>query len=111
MLEQHVRPSDTLFVFPYRPVAYFLTQARNPTRYSFLQPGMFPEGDANQALRELQAEPPHWLIYSDVPDAEILRLWPVSDPARLHMTGIESFIRDRYRKVDQSSELQLLELK
>lgn len=111
MLQQHVRPSDTLFVFPYRPVAYFLTAARNPTRYSFMQPGMFPESDANQALRELQAEPPHWLIYSDVPDAEILRIWPVSDPARLHMTGIESFIRDRYRKIDQSSELQLLELK
>ena len=53
-LQQRVSPADTLFVFPYRPIFYFLTRARNPTRYSFLQPGMFPPTDAQQALAELR---------------------------------------------------------
>lgn len=111
MLQQQVRPADTLFVFPYRPIVYFLTLARNPTRYSFLQPGMFPESDATRALEELRSEPPRWMVFMDVPDSEYLRIWPGSDPARMRMTGIESFIRERYRRVDQSADLQLLELK
>ena len=111
MLQREVRPADTLFVFPYRPILYFLTLARNPTRYSFLQPGMFPESDVRQALAELQSEPPQWMIYLDIPDSEFFRLWPGSDPARMHMPGIESFIRERYRRVNQSSDFQLLELK
>jgi hypothetical protein len=111
MLQQQVRPSDTLFVFPYRPMVYFLTLARNPTRYSFLQPGMFPESDAGQALEELRTEPPRWMVYMDIPDSEFLRIWPGSDPSRMRMSGIESFIRERYRKVDQSSGFQLLELR
>ncbi|MGA3187924.1 MAG: hypothetical protein ABSF22_12515 [Bryobacteraceae bacterium] len=111
MLQQQVRPSDTLFVFPYRPIVYFLTQARNPTRYSFLQPGMFPESDASQALADLRKEPPRWVVYMDIPDSEFLRIWPGSDPARMRMPGIESFIHERYKKIDQSSGFQLLELK
>jgi hypothetical protein len=111
MLEQQVNPADTLFVFPYRPIVYFLTLARNPTRYSFLQPGMFPESDALEAFAELNTEPPHWMVYMDIPDSEFLRLWPGSDPSRLRMPGIESFIHNRYRRVKQSSDFQLLELK
>jgi hypothetical protein len=111
MLQKQVRPADTLFVFPYRPFWYFLTQARNPTRYSFLQPGMFPESDVRQALAELQSEPPHWMVYMEIPDSEFFRIWPGSDPARMRMPGIESFIRERYRRVNQSSDFQLLELK
>lgn len=110
MLEQ-VRPTDTLFVFPYRPIIYFLTLARNPTRYSFLQAGMFPKSDVRQALAELETEPPRWIVYMDVPDSEIFRIWPGSDPTRMRMPGIESFIRERYEKVDQSSDFQLLGLK
>ncbi len=111
MLNAHIHPSDTLFVFPYRPVLYFLTLTRNPTRYSFLQPGMFPESDTRIALQELQAEPPRWMVFMDIPESEFLRLWPGSDPGRLRIPGIESFIHDRYRKVDQVSDFQLLELR
>ena len=110
MLEGHIRPADTLFVFPYRPIFYFLTLTRNPTRYSFMQPGMFPESDAKLALEELETEPPHWMVFMDIPDSEFLRIWPGSDPNRMRMPGIESFIHRRYRKVDQVADFQLLKL-
>ena len=78
MLQQQVRPSDTLFVFPYRPMVYFLTLARNPTRYSFLQPGMFPESDAQRAasLDGLYGYPrfgvpPHLARKRSLPDAHV----------------------------------------
>src|SRR5579863_538242 len=35
-----VHPGQALFVYPYSPIQYFVTQARNPTRFSYLAPGM-----------------------------------------------------------------------
>jgi len=109
MLQSHVHPSDTLFVYPYRPLAYFLTLARNPTRYSFLQPGMFPESDETLALEELEAQPPRWVFYMDLSPDQFLRIWPASDPRRLRMPRIESFLKSNYQKVEESGGFELLE--
>ncbi len=92
----NVRPSDTLFVFPYEPLFYFLTQARNPTQYLWLQPGMMGEHEEHTALSELMANRPQWVIYRDIAPAAYLRLWPGSDPAHLRMKGIEDFIQANY---------------
>ena len=35
-LSEHVKPGQPIFVYPYAPVYYFLSAARNPTRYSFM---------------------------------------------------------------------------
>ena len=80
MIQARVKPSDTLFVFPYRPLLYFVTGAHNPTRYSFLQPGMFSDQDESDALSDLRAHPPRWVFYTHVPPEAYLRIWPGSDP-------------------------------
>ena len=109
MVQGRVKPSDTLFVFPYRPLLYFVTGAQNPTRYSFLQPGMFSVKDELEALSELQAHPPRLVLYSYISPEEYLRIWPASDPRRLRMSGIEEFLRQNYRQTGQWSDLQLLQ--
>jgi hypothetical protein len=108
-IQGRISPSDTLFVFPYRPLLYFVTGARNPTRYSFLQPGMFSDKDESEALSELRAHPPRWVLYTHVSPESYLRIWPSSDPARLEMRGIEAFLRENYRETEQWGDLQLLE--
>lgn len=97
LIQARVKPSDTLFVFPYRPLLYFVTGAHNPTRYSFLQPGMFSEQDESDALGALRAHPPQWVFYTQVPPEAYLRIWPGSDPRRLQMPGIEAFLRENYQ--------------
>jgi hypothetical protein len=113
-LSRFIQPSDSLFVFPYLPVAYFLTGGKNPTRYSFLQPGMMSHADEEAALAELQASPPKWVLYSDFPKEAYLRIWPSSDPTRLHMPSIEEFIRSRYHLVEEinlsNGEFRILRL-
>jgi hypothetical protein len=113
-LSQYVQPGESLFVFPYLPVAYFLTGGKNPTHYSFLQPGMMSQADEEAALTELQANSPQWVLYSDVPKEAYLRIWPSSDPKRLHMPSIEEFIRSRYHLVERinlsNGEFRILRL-
>jgi len=109
-IQARVKPSDTLFVFPYRPLLYFVTGAHNPTRYSFLQPGMFSDQDESEALNELRAHPPRWVFYTQVPPEAYLRIWPGSDPRRLQMAGIEDFLRENYAGTEQWADFKLLTL-
>jgi len=109
-IQARVKPSDTLFVFPYRPLLYFVTGAHNPTRYSFLQPGMFSDQDESEALNELRAHPPRWVFYTQVPPEAYLRIWPGSDPRRLQMAGIEDFLRENYEGTEQWADFKLLTL-
>lgn len=110
MIQARVKPSDTLFVFPYRPLIYFVTGAHNPTRYSFLQPGMFSESDEAEALSELRTHPPRWVFYTHVPPEAYLRMWPGSDPRRLQMAGIENFLKENYGGTEQWADFTLLKL-
>ena len=110
MIQARVKSSDTLFVFPYRPLLYFVTGAHNPTRYSFLQPGMFSDRDESEALSELRAHPPRWVFYTDVPTELYLRIWPGSDPTRLRMAGVEDFLKENYQETGAWADFRLLEV-
>jgi len=105
-----VKPADTLFVFPYRPLLYFVTGAKNPTRYSFLQPGMFSDKDESDALSQLRAHPPQLVFYSDIPPETYLRIWPGSDRRHLRMAHIENFLRENYQEEEKWADFQLLTL-
>jgi 4-amino-4-deoxy-L-arabinose transferase-like glycosyltransferase len=109
MVTSRVRRGDTLFVFPYAPIFYFLTDARNPTRYSFLQPGMFTREDEQAAVGALAAHPPRWVLYFSATPETYLRTWPSSDPQRLRMPSIEDFIQKNYRIVSSADRFELME--
>ncbi len=71
MVLTRVHPGESLFVFPYFATIYFLTRGVNPTHFSYLQPGLMTADDEATALRELQAHPPTWVLYEDVPAGDL----------------------------------------
>jgi 4-amino-4-deoxy-L-arabinose transferase-like glycosyltransferase len=107
-LASHVQPGDSLFVFPYRPVLYFALNGRNPSRYSFLQPGMSSARDEANVLADLSRDPPQWVIYLNVKPEDYLRVWPSSDRSRLRMESIERFIAEGYSPATQAGQYSLL---
>jgi hypothetical protein len=107
-VESQIPPQDTFFAFPYLPNFYFVTGASNPTRFSYLQPGMFSADEERQALAELEASPPDRILYVDVPPAAYQRMWPGSDPSRLRFPAIEQFIAARYRPLARHGAYRLL---
>jgi len=96
-ITQQIPPHESLFAFPYSPMTYFLTFGENPTRYSYLQPGMMSDADESAALAELIAHPPRRIFYQNVPASEILKIWPPTDPARLRLHKIEDYLATRYQ--------------
>jgi hypothetical protein len=107
LITDHVHPGDTFFAFPYWPNFYLFAGARNPTRYAYMQPGMFSVDDERIALAELEKSPPRWIIYVDTPPESFLRIWPGSDPARLRFPSIENFIATRYRTAQKLGTFDL----
>lgn len=96
-LLSQVRPHQSLFVYPYKPLLYFLTQAENPTRYPYLAPGMMAAEDARLALTELQARPPEWVLYMDLDRTEFERVFPAGQGLDPHYPQLESWIQANYR--------------
>jgi hypothetical protein len=102
-IERDVPEGARVFCFPYLPMFYFLTLGENPTRFSYLQPGMMEERDEQLALAELRARPPDTILYQNVTPEMILRIWPNSDPRRLRLEKIEAFLRCGYRPISAIS--------
>jgi 4-amino-4-deoxy-L-arabinose transferase-like glycosyltransferase len=98
-----VQPHQSLFVYPYKPLFYFLTQAENPTRYSYLAPGMMSNDDARIVLSELEASPPEWVLYLDLNQAEFERVFPSGKGLSSHFPQLENWIKANYRPVASSS--------
>jgi len=103
MILTRIQPGESLFVFPYFATIYFLTRGVNPTHFSYLQPGLMTGADEEDALKELTANPPRWVLYDDVPPELYLKHWPSSDPKRLRMHSIEQFFSANYRPVEKQN--------
>jgi Dolichyl-phosphate-mannose-protein mannosyltransferase len=99
-LLQAVRPGDGLYVHPYKPLFYFLTQGRNPTRYSYLAPGMMTHNEEAAALEALENSPPRWLLYLPLSRAEFLRVFPHAAGLNHRFPMIEAWREREYVPVE-----------
>jgi hypothetical protein len=95
-----VHPGDSLFVYPYMPIQYFLTQANNPTRFSYLGPGMMTGEEESAALAELQANPPEWVTFLRLSRDEFLRVFPHASNLDWHFPRLEAWLEENYQAVD-----------
>ena len=95
-----VQPGQGLFVYPYMPLHYFLTQTRNPTRFSYLAPGMMTRTEEMETLAELQVRPPEWLLYLQLTPEEFLRVFPNGSNLNWRFDTLEEWLRGHYQPVE-----------
>ncbi len=100
-LEKRIPEGESAFVFPYFPVIGYILGTRNPTAYSYLQPGMMSAEDEAAALAQLRAAPPRFVLLQYLPDDQVLDVWPHSDRTQLHFDSIRRFIRENYAEVER----------
>jgi hypothetical protein len=100
-----IHPGDGLYVHPYMPLLYFLTQARNPTRFAFLGPGMMTSVEESQALDQLSLHPPQWIFYLPLTREEFLRVFPGGSGLNQRFERIEAWIQANYQPVQPAVTL------
>jgi hypothetical protein len=96
-LTANIKPGEPLFVYPYPPIAYFLTGGHNISRYCLLQPGLFTEADEKLAADEIRRRTPAKVLYMDIPPADILHIWPNTDPTRLQLHYLHNFVTANFQ--------------
>jgi hypothetical protein len=96
-----VRPGQSLFVHSYLPILYFVTQAKNPTGYPYLVPGMMTAEDEANALKDLQARPPQWFLYLPLTPAEFQRVLPSGKNVNPRFDKLETWLEQNYRPLQQ----------
>ena len=100
-LERQIPPGESLFVFPYLPILYPLLDGHNPTRFLYLQPGMMTQDQEREAIAELKAAPPRWVVLAEISRETVLDAWPGSDQSRISMESMNEYLRNAYRIVDR----------
>jgi hypothetical protein len=91
-----VHSGDSMFVYPYVPMNYFLTQARNPTEFSFFSPGMATKREEGLALAKLQSHPPDWVLFGTISREEYLRVVPEGGTTNWQYKDLEDWIQNNY---------------
>jgi hypothetical protein len=95
-----VHPGDSLYVHPYMPMLYFLTQARNPTRYSHIVPGLMTHADETAVLDDLERSPPRWVLYFPIGRAGFLQTFPSATNLDHRFPTIEAWRLREYAPVE-----------
>jgi 4-amino-4-deoxy-L-arabinose transferase-like glycosyltransferase len=105
-----VERGEGLYVHPYMPLLYFLTQTANPTRFSYLAPGMMTRQEELTALDELRANPPPWILYLPVSRAEFLRIFPNAGQLDHRFPALEAWIEQEYKPLSPPLSLATYQL-
>ncbi len=92
-----VGPGQTLYVHPYSPIYYFVTQAKNPTRFSFLAPGMMTGREEAEAVSQLRTRPPEWVMYLQISRQGFLRVFPSGTSLDHRFRALEGWLEKNYQ--------------
>ncbi|MBS1820549.1 MAG: hypothetical protein JST61_01025 [Acidobacteria bacterium] len=112
VLEQKTYPGEEIFTYPYCPIYYFLTETKNPTRYSFLMYHYNTPAQFQEALQVLVARRVKYVVWNThFQDVAVRRVFPSVkqlDPAPLI---IEPYLESHYRPIWSDENSRLMELK
>jgi hypothetical protein len=98
-LNTHVTPGDSLFVYPYSPMYYFLSAARNPTRYSILVYGYNTDQEFREVVRTLDDTKVRYVVWDrSFPTLQAKRLPACRMPLRDELI-VEPYLMAHYRVV------------
>ena len=110
-LNERIKPGEPIFVYPYTPVYYFLSAARNPTRYSTLVYGFNTEAQFRDAVRSLETNNVRYVVW-DRSAQWLPRAFPAYRAPSRDKLIMEPYLEDHYRVVaGTDTGFQLLERK
>lgn len=111
-LNSHTRPGDSLFAYPYGPMYYFLADAKNPTRFSFLLYDMNTDSQFVETVRRLEEAKVHYVLWdTTLEDEGVKWAYPANWEPRRNNRIIEPYLLKNYRIVQTVDDVRILERK
>jgi 4-amino-4-deoxy-L-arabinose transferase-like glycosyltransferase len=96
-VQARVAPGETILVYPYLPLYYYLTATFSPTRYEYFQPGMNTPEQAQEIVSELASRRVRAVLYEPFFADKIPNSWPRTPLASMADDPVADYILREYR--------------
>ena len=95
-VQSHTTPGDAIFVYPYLPLYYYLTDTVDPTRYAYFQTGLHTSEQAHEIIAQLRSRPPRVVLFESSFAEKIPHSWPSTPQAAMASDPIGDYIARSY---------------
>jgi len=75
-VQAHVLRNESVLVYPYLPLYYYLTATYSPTHYEYFQPGMHTRLQADELVSQLSSKQARVILFEPGFAEKIPRSWP-----------------------------------
>ena len=96
-VQAHVRANETILVYPYLPLYYYLTQTFSPSRYEYFQPGMNTSDQAQEMLAALEDRRVQYVVFESSFAEKIPNAWPGTPIGDIVHDPLADYILKNYR--------------
>ena len=96
-VQAHVPAGETIFVYPYLPLYYYLTGTFSPGRYDYFQPGMHTREQADEIVRELATRRLGVVLFERNFSDKVSHSWPGTPLTAIIEDPVADYIARNYR--------------
>ena len=96
-VQQHVGAGETILVYPYLPLYYYLTATYSPSRYEYLQPGLHTVEQSREMLSQLDSRRVRAVLFEPSFADKIPASWPETPPIAIANDPVADYILRNYR--------------
>lgn len=109
-LQEHTRPGEAVFVYPYRPVFYFWADVKNPTRYTLLMYGYNTDEQFLEAVAALERQKVRYVLWDEVfGPGYSHEIFPAYRPPAADRLIMEPYLTSHYRKTGMAGVFSVME--
>lgn len=96
-VQTHVPAGETILVYPYLPLYYYLTGTFSPSRYDYFQLGMHTRKQADEIVRDLVTGRPEVVLFEADFSDKVSTSWPGTPLAAITQDPVADYIARNYR--------------
>lgn len=96
-VRSHTSPGDTILVYPYLPLYYYLTGTRSASPLDFFQPGMNTPEQAQEIVTSLEAKGANFVIFQPSFTEKVGTSWPGTSLGSLTKDPVSEYLARNYR--------------
>ena len=96
-VQAHTVPGETILVYPYLPLYYYLTDTYSPSAYEYFQPGMHTPQQAAEMLAALKAKRVRVVLFELSFWEKIPNSWPSTPISAIAHDPLADYIQHEYR--------------
>ena len=108
-LDEHVPPGREIFVYPYSPMYYFLSDTTNPTLWSGLGYNYNSPADFQGVVQILDQHRVQFVVWDTVMEERSAKFFPSIKRARPEERIIEPYLESHYKSVWEQDGIRIME--